>query len=34
MALVTHNPRDFPGVETKFGVRVMTPGAYLKENWR
>ena len=34
MALVTHNPRDFPGVERKFGVRVMTPGAYLKENWR
>ena len=32
VALVTHNPRDFPGVEARFGVQVITPGAFVKEN--
>jgi predicted nucleic acid-binding protein len=29
-AIVTHNVRDFRGVE-KFGVRVLTPGKFLRE---
>ena len=30
-AIVTHNIRDFQGVEEKFGVRVVTPGTFLLE---
>lgn len=30
-AIVTHNLRDFRGVEEKFGIRVITPGAFLLE---
>jgi predicted nucleic acid-binding protein len=33
-ALVTHNPRDFPGIEARFGMRVTTPGDFVKENRR
>ncbi len=29
--IVTHNVRDFAGVEERFGVRVMRPGAFLLE---
>ena len=28
--IVTHNVRDFEGVEDRFGVRVLSPGAFLK----
>ena len=27
--IVTHNLRDFEGVEERFGIRVLTPGAFL-----
>jgi putative PIN family toxin of toxin-antitoxin system len=30
-ALVTHNVRDFAGAATKFGLRILRPGALLKE---
>jgi putative PIN family toxin of toxin-antitoxin system len=30
-AIVTHNIRDFRGVEEKFGIRVVTPGTFLLE---
>ncbi len=30
-ALVTHNVRDFQSATARFGVRTLTPGAYLKE---
>jgi predicted nucleic acid-binding protein len=30
-AIVTHNIRDFWGVEERFGIRVVTPGAFLLE---
>lgn len=30
-AIVTHNIRDFHGVEEKFGIRVVTPGTFLLE---
>lgn len=30
-AIVTHNIRDFQGVEEKFGIRVVTPGMFLLE---
>ena len=30
-AIVTHNVRDFEGVEARFGLRVVTPGVFLKE---
>lgn len=29
--IVTHNMRDFRGVEEAFGIRVLTPGQYLLE---
>ena len=29
--IVTHNVRDFEGVEEKFGIRVVTPGEFLTE---
>lgn len=29
--IVTHNVRDFDGVETRFGIRVLTPGDFLME---
>ena len=29
--IVTHNVRDFEGVEERFGIRVLNPGAFL--NW-
>lgn len=29
--IVTHNARDFDGVEERFGIRVITPGAFLEE---
>ena len=29
--IVTHNARDFDGVEEQFGIRVITPGAFLEE---
>ena len=29
--IVTHNVRDFDGVEERFGVRVLRPGAFLAE---
>jgi putative PIN family toxin of toxin-antitoxin system len=29
--IVTHNVRDFEGVEAKFGIRIVTPGEFLKE---
>ena len=28
--IVTHNVRDFDGVEERFGVRVLSPGAFLE----
>ncbi|MEX2473346.1 MAG: PIN domain-containing protein, partial [Gemmatimonadota bacterium] len=28
--VVTHNIRDFAGVEDRFGIRVLRPGAFLK----
>lgn len=30
-AIVTHNVRDFKGVEKRFGIRILTPGAFLLE---
>lgn len=30
-ALVTHNVRDFEGVEERFGIRILRPGAFLLE---
>ncbi|MDH5759723.1 MAG: PIN domain-containing protein [Gemmatimonadota bacterium] len=30
-AIVTHNVRDFAGVEDRFGIRVIRPGAFLLE---
>jgi len=30
-AIVTHNIRDFQGVEEKFGIRVVTPGMFFLE---
>ncbi|MGD2123087.1 MAG: putative toxin-antitoxin system toxin component, PIN family [Gemmatimonadota bacterium] len=30
-AIVTHNVRDFKGVEDRFGIRIVTPGAFLLE---
>ena len=30
-AIVTHNVRDFAGVEDGFGIRVIRPGAFLLE---
>jgi len=30
-ALVTHNVADFAGAAARFGLRVLTPGALLKE---
>jgi len=30
-AIITHNLRDFEGVESQFGIRVMTPGMFLLE---
>ena len=30
-AIVTHNVRDFKGVEEHFGICVLTPGAFLLE---
>lgn len=30
-AIVTHNLRNFAGVEERFGIRVMTPGSFLRE---
>jgi putative PIN family toxin of toxin-antitoxin system len=29
--IVTHNRRDFRGVEETFGVRIVSPGEYLEE---
>jgi putative PIN family toxin of toxin-antitoxin system len=29
--IVTHNRRDFRGVEERFGVRIVRPGEYLEE---
>ena len=29
--IVTHNVRDFEGVEARFGIRVVTPGEFLTE---
>lgn len=29
--IVTHNVRDFGGVEEKFGIRILRPGAFLLE---
>jgi putative PIN family toxin of toxin-antitoxin system len=29
--IVTHNVRDFEGVEAKFGIRIVTPGEFLTE---
>ena len=31
-AIVTHNVRDFNGVEERFGIRILTPGAFLLES--
>jgi predicted nucleic acid-binding protein len=28
--IVTHNVRDFEGVEERFGIRVLNPGAFLE----
>jgi len=28
--ILTHNIRDFAGVEDRFGIRVLSPGAFLK----
>jgi predicted nucleic acid-binding protein len=30
-ALVTHNVDDFQSVTARFGIRTLTPGAFLKE---
>jgi putative PIN family toxin of toxin-antitoxin system len=30
-AIVTHNVRDFKGVHERFGIRIVTPGAFLLE---
>ena len=30
-AIVTHNVRDFEGVEERFGVRIVTPAVFLTE---
>jgi putative PIN family toxin of toxin-antitoxin system len=30
-AIVTHNVRDFKGVQERFGIRIVTPGAFLLE---
>lgn len=30
-AIVTHNVRDFKGVEERFGIRILTPGVFLLE---
>jgi putative PIN family toxin of toxin-antitoxin system len=30
-AIVTHNVRDFKGVEEGFGIRILTPGVFLLE---
>ncbi len=30
-AIVTHNVRDFKGVDERFGIRIVTPGAFLLE---
>jgi predicted nucleic acid-binding protein len=30
-ALITHNVRDFQSATARFGVRTLTPGAFLKE---
>ena len=30
-AIVTHNVRDFDGVDEHFGIRVLTPGTLLQE---
>lgn len=30
-AIVTHNVRDFQGVEDRFGIRIITPGSFLLE---
>lgn len=30
-AIVTHNVRDFKGVEEHFGIRIVSPGAFLLE---
>lgn len=30
-SIVTHNVRDFHGVEERFGIRIMRPGAFLLE---
>jgi len=30
-AIVTHNVRDFKGVEERFGIRILRPGAFLLE---
>ena len=29
--IVTHNARDFDGVEERFGIRVVSHGAFLEE---
>lgn len=29
--IVTHNVRDFTGVEDQFGIRLITPGAFLTQ---
>ena len=29
--IVTHNVRDYSGVEERFGIRVVRPGAFLRE---
>ena len=29
--LITHNVRDFQSATARFGVRTLTPGAYLKD---
>jgi putative PIN family toxin of toxin-antitoxin system len=29
--IVTHNVRDFEGVEARFGIRIVTPGEFLME---
>lgn len=30
-AIVTHNVRDFEGVEERFGIRIVTPAEFLSE---
>lgn len=30
-AIVTHNTRDFQGVEERFGIRILEPGLFLME---